>query len=276
MPGMARFCTACLLGTILCSTGCNLVPFSKYRQSQLHARQLHLRERRTQSELANAQQLNGSLTAEKARLQQQAAQLQQNLEVANSRIGNLNTEREQIKSRYVSLLNRSRNEPSPLSAETTRRFEQLQRDFPGFEFDPATGVSKFHSDILFGSGSDQIKTSGQRVLEEFAKIMNGGTAQRLNILVVGHTDDRLIKKQSTRQRHQNNMHLSTNRANSVVLNLRKYGLKESRMGAAGYGMHQPVAGNDTEAGRSQNRRVEIFVLAPDAVVAGWDPGSTLN
>lgn len=276
MPGMARICTVCLISSVLFSTGCNLVPFSKYRQSQLHARQLHLRERRVQSELANTQQLNGSLAAEKARLEQEAASLKQNLDVANSRIGNLNAEREQIKSRYVSLLNRSRSEPSPLSAETTRRFEQLQRDFPGFEFDPATGVSKFHSDILFGSGSDQIKTSGQQVLQEFAQIMNGGTAERLKILVVGHTDDKLIKKQSTRQRHQNNMHLSTNRANSVVSILRKFGLNESRMGAAGYGKHQPVAGNETEKGRSQNRRVEIFVLAPDAVVAGWDPGSTVN
>jgi chemotaxis protein MotB len=45
------------------------------------------------------------------------------------------------------------------------------------------------------------------------------------------------------------------------------------MGAAGYSMYQPVVANKDEKSRQQNRRVEIFVLAPDAVVAGWDKGS---
>ena len=36
-------------------------------------------------------------------------------------------------------------------------------------------------------------------------------------------------------------------------------------------MFQPVADNKDEASRRKNRRVEVFVLAPDAVVAGWDP-----
>jgi chemotaxis protein MotB len=49
------------------------------------------------------------------------------------------------------------------------------------------------------------------------------------------------------------------------------------MGAAGYSKHQPVVPNKTPQLRSKNRRVEIYVLAPDAVVAGgWDPAVSLN
>lgn len=276
MPKMARICAVCLFTFSLLVTGCHMVPFSQYRESQLRARQLHQQGRVMQNELASSQEINAQLTAEKTRLEQQAAALQQNLTVSNQRIDNLSAEREQIKTRYVSLLNQTRNEPSPLSGEATRRFEQLQRDFPGFEFDPTTGVSKFHSDILFSSGSDVVKTGGSRLLTEFANIMNSDSAKRLNILVVGHTDDKLIKKDNVRRNHRDNMHLSTNRANSVVAALKKSGLAEPRMGAAGYGSNQPVASNSDESGRSRNRRVEIFVLAPDAVVAGWDPTSSMN
>jgi chemotaxis protein MotB len=78
-------------------------------------------------------------------------------------------------------------------------------------------------------------------------------------------------KAGTKSHHPTNWHLSTNRADSVVLELSRCGVKESRMGAAGYSMYQPVVANKDDGSRRQNRRVEIYVLAPDAVVAGWDP-----
>ena len=56
-----------------------------------------------------------------------------------------------------------------------------------------------------------------------------------------------------------------------MLELAHDGLKEGRLGAAGYSMFQPVVDNKDEASRRKNRRVEVFVLAPEALVAGWDP-----
>ena len=50
--------------------------------------------------------------------------------------------------------------------------------------------------------------------------------------------------------------------------LSKLGLSEPRLGAAGYSMFQQAAANVNDSGRQQNRRVEIFVLAPDAKIAG--------
>ena len=174
-------------------------------------------------------------------------------------------------SAYIALLDRQRSQPSPLSPEATERFKRLQQKYPQFEFDPHTGVSKFNNDILFASGSSDLRDDGRKLLREFAAIMNDGDARRLNVLIVGHTDDKPISKENTRSHHPTNWNLSTDRADAVVLELAHDGLKEPRLGAAGYSMFQPVADNKDESSRRKNRRVEVFVLAPDAVVAGWDP-----
>ena len=56
----------------------------------------------------------------------------------------------------------------------------------------------------------------------------------------------------------------------MVVSLAHNGINETRMGAAGYSMFQPVSDNKNEASRKKNRRVEIYLLAPDAQVAGWN------
>ena len=268
MPPLVRISVICLCSlTALSQTACNTVPPQMLQQSQLRARQLYDQNNALATERDQASQSAQSLA-------QKNAALQSELEIANQRVDNLHSDRSQLQQRYVSLLQRSRDQESPLSQDATRRFQELDRKFPGFEFDPQTGVSKFHSDILYSSGSAQIKSSAKELLKEFASIMNDGTARELNILVVGHTDDKRIVKQRTRTQHPTNWHLSTNRAKSVVLALKSYKIAENRMGAAGYSMFQPVVPNADEKTRQQNRRVEIFVLAPDAVVAGWDPADT--
>ncbi|MDA0832393.1 MAG: OmpA family protein [Planctomycetota bacterium] len=236
-------------------SGCQMVPQNQYRMSQLRNRQLHQQNQMSNGSLQ-------SILAQKQQLEQQNAAL-------NARVSNLEGERSQLNEKYVSMLNR--NQKSPLSPEATSRFQDLARRYPEFEFDPATGVSKFRDDILFDLGSDQIKSSAENLLREFAQIMNQGEAQQLNILVVGHTDNTPISKASTKAKHPTNWHLSTDRADEVVLKLAQVGISEKRMGAAGYSMFQPVAPNSDGKSKAQNRRVEIFVLAPDAVVAGWDP-----
>lgn len=251
MPVPTRVSLACLFGLLICSsTACNMVPQQTYMQSQYRTMQLYRQ--------------NSTLASERDSLKSR-------LEIANRRFDNLNSERSELQQRYLNVLNSAKNQKSPLSESTTRRLEQLQAKYPQFEFDPQTGVSKFGSDILFNSGSSEIKKDAAPLLHDFAAIMNDGDAKRLNILVVGHTDDKPIVKPGTKSHHPTNWHLSTNRADSVVLQLANCGIKESRMGAAGYSMYQPIVSNKDDNSRRQNRRVEIYVLAPDAVVAGWDP-----
>jgi chemotaxis protein MotB len=254
------FASALALG----QSGCNLVPNNWLRQSQLQLRNLHGQNKSLAGQNAAAAQ---SL----AQLKQENADAAKRLQLANSRLDNLNTERTQLRDRFVSLQDQLKNLQNPLPQSANQKFADLASKYPGFNFDPDTGVSKFSSDILFDSGSATIKSTASPLLTEFAKIMNEGEARRLNILIVGHTDDKLISKASTRAKHPTNWHLSTNRANSVVVNLGRSGLGKERMGAAGYADNQPVVPNTNDKARGQNRRVEIFVLAPEAAIAGWDP-----
>ncbi|MCA9033143.1 MAG: OmpA family protein, partial [Planctomycetaceae bacterium] len=136
-----------------------------------------------------------------------------------------------------------------------------------FEYDPATGVSRFNGDLLFSSGSDEIRSEGAQVLREFAKIMNQPEASQLHILVVGHTDSQPVVQPSTKARHETNWELSAHRATRVVRALAVDGISEPRLGLAGYNQYQPAAPNSSDSSRQLNRRVEIYILAPNAQIA---------
>jgi len=196
--------------------------------------------------------------------------LRQQLAATQQELAALKGERSDLMKRYDSLVNSTKDGNSPLSKDATDQLSDLANRYPGFEFDPKTGVSKFTSDILFASGSSDIRPEAKPMLKEFAGIINSGTSQELNILVVGHTDDQRVAKAATRQKHTDNWGLSTNRANEVVRTLVADGVKSPRCGSAGYGPYQPLVPNTDPASRQKNRRVEIFVLAPNAAVAGWD------
>jgi len=244
-----------LLGT----AGCHMVPYPVLRQSQLRAVQLH-------REKVFAEQRSGEL-------EQQLAQTQSQLHTYQQRLDNMKNGLSDLQQQNLSLINKLKNSRSPLGGGSTKRLLDLSKKYKNFDFDPETGVSKFHSDILFDVGSDQIKSNGRALLKEFAAIMNEGEARNLNVLVVGHTDDQNIVRTSTRNKHPTNWHLSTNRANAVVQALSKQGIDGTRLGAAGYSKYQPVVPNKDDKSRQLNRRVEIYVLTPDAAVAGrWNDG----
>lgn len=275
IPGRRFIVVALLSSLCVLQTACDCVPRRTLRQAQWQSYQL---QQRNQMLVLERDGLNGGLqhlAAENQGLKHQVGKLNSNLQIANERLNNLASERGELQNRYVTLLKQVTDMPNPLSDEVRRRFEELQKKYPNFEFDPLTGVSKFTGDILFDSGSAQLKGSAVPLLKEFSAIMNAGDAKQLNVLIVGHTDDQDIVKAGTAAQHPTNWHLSTNRANAVATMLGRNGIRESRMGVSGYSKYQPIVANSNDKARSKNRRVEIFVLAPDAVVAGWEkPGVT--
>jgi outer membrane protein OmpA-like peptidoglycan-associated protein len=108
------------------------------------------------------------------------------------------------------------------------------------------------SDFSFDVGSAQIKPQMRPVLDQFAQ----GLDPKMRVTVVGHTDD-------TGGPEVNNR-LSLDRAASVRDYLRNRGLDTSRMIINGRGENEPMASNDSQAGRAQNRRVEIYLSEPQA------------
>ncbi len=246
----------CLMGLIAAPlTGCCVPMTSRtcLRQSQFRANQLYGQNRSMAQE---SDQYNRML----AQLQQQNDQLRGNLDLANKRIDNLNNERAQLADRFSRLA----SQKSPLSDEATNRFQDMAKRFPGVEFDPNTGVAKLDSDLLFDSGNDEVRAQADATLREIASILNDGATKQLRVQIVGHTDDRPIVKASTKVKHPTNWHLSTDRANSVLLALKKNGVDERRMRSAGASMFESVADNKDPKARARNRRVEIYILAPDA------------
>lgn len=252
-------------------------PFLARRQ-QLRAARWQAMELSRQNQILLGQSQSNQmmveqLTSEKTGLESQLAAANQSLDVANQRLANLNDERTKLHDKYSSMLASQKN---PLNGALSKRFEELARRFPDFEFDPVTGVSKFNEDLLFGSGSDALRQEAHQLLNEFAAIVNDAEAKQFHVLVVGHTDDMPVVKAATKARHDTNWDLSAHRATSVVKHLSKQGVAEYRMGIGGYSKHQPVVTNVSEPNRQKNRRVEIYVLAPEATIVGYDSGRVMR
>lgn len=255
------------IGFALLASGCISAPNRQLQGSLLRSQQLYAQNQ------ALSQQRD-QYAAELSMERSSAMAMKQQLDVANQRLNNMLSSNGQLEQRMQSML---ASQSSPLSGNAIRSLQELRERFPHFEFDPATGVLKFPTDILFDSGSDRIRPEPLRALQEFAQIMTGSDTRHLKLLVVGHTDDRPIGKPNTKAQHATNWHLSTNRADAVVLALSKAGVADARLGAAGYSMYQPRSPNTSEDARQRNRRVEIFILPPDSPLAGnWDPANMLK
>ncbi len=110
-----------------------------------------------------------------------------------------------------------------------------------------TGRVSLYS-LHFDFDKDTLRPESKPTLDEIAKLMTGKPA--LSLEIVGHTDNKGTADY--------NVDLSQRRAGRVVEALvRDYGISEARLSASGMGFNAPVAPNDTEEGRAQNRRVEL-------------------
>jgi outer membrane protein OmpA-like peptidoglycan-associated protein len=103
--------------------------------------------------------------------------------------------------------------------------------------------------ILFETGSAAIDKKSDAVLKELSATAK--SCPDANIEISGHTD--------TIGQEDRNMRLSQARAQAVANYLIKDGIPAGRLTAVGYGPNRPVASNDVEEGRSQNRRIEFQV-----------------
>lgn len=117
-------------------------------------------------------------------------------------------------------------------------------------------VIQMPNDVLFDSGQVVIKPQGREALDLVASVLRGIPDRHFQ--VAGDTDNVPIQT----ARFASNWELSTARAVEVVKFLVAHGMAPEVLSASGYGEFDPVAANDTEAGRRQNRRIEI-VLQPN-------------
>ena len=105
------------------------------------------------------------------------------------------------------------------------------------------------SNVTFSSGSARIQPQFYGTLDQVAQTFNKYPESYID--VIGHTDSQGAT--------DFNQRLSEQRADSVASYLVQRGVAQQRLAAFGLGETQPVATNDTAAGRAANRRVEIRI-----------------
>ena len=105
-------------------------------------------------------------------------------------------------------------------------------------------------DVHFNTGEATLRESSYEALGHLKKALERNPNMRVEI--AGHTDSRGDKA--------DNQELSEERAKAVVKYLKEQGVDASRLEAKGYGERKPIAPNDTEKGRQQNRRTEVRIL----------------
>jgi chemotaxis protein MotB len=238
--------------------------------AQNHARELYAENQNLlAAQMQNQQQAMG-LDAERQALMQKVMDAESQLANANSRVENLMAERKELNDRYAKNLT---DDGSTLVGGSPAN-TALEAD--GFQFDPATGLNKFRSDVLFDLGSDILRPEAEPILSEFASTVKSGAASGLRILIVGHTDDQRIARRETAAKHPTNWHLSTDRSAAVILALSKMGVPPERMASMGYSEFQPLENSTADAARQRNRRVELYVVPNNDNMAKWDPATSVR
>jgi len=176
-------------------------------------------------------------------------------------VSDLQRENDELNRKYADAMSRT---PSvamlpPQLNDALQNFANQNPDL--VDFDSARGVVKFKSDVTFATGSAEVTPKAQEAITRFAQILNSPAAANYELMVVGHTDNqRVVNRRTIEQGHKDNWYLSAHRAIAVGETLSRESISASRLEMAGCGEERPIASNATEAGRSQNRRVEVLIL----------------
>jgi outer membrane protein OmpA-like peptidoglycan-associated protein len=122
----------------------------------------------------------------------------------------------------------------------------------------------FDSGILFATNSSTLSASSTNCISQIANVLNQN--KDVDVAIFGHTD-------STGSDAINDP-LSLKRAQAVEKSLKSKGVSNIKR-VEGQGSHNPVADNSTAEGKKQNRRVEVYMYASQAMVQAAEAG-TLN
>jgi len=148
-------------------------------------------------------------------------------------------------------LDRAANEKTQAEAEKSELRAQLLAQFNAIlqTRDTARGLIVNMSDVLFDTGKYSLRPLAREKLAKLAGIVSGHPGLRL--AVEGYTD--------SVGGDEYNQQLSEDRGGAVRDYLTQQGMLASSVTSKGFGKTQPVASNDTAAGRQLNRRVEIVI-----------------
>ncbi len=136
-----------------------------------------------------------------------------------------------------------------------KQAEEMRDDIAGAKIERVGEGIKitFDSGLMFDVNKATLRSQSKENLTSLARILN--KYEDTNILLEGHTD--------ATGSEDYNLGLSRQRAQTVSEYLASLSVASNRFSIVGYGEAQPIASNDTDAGRQQNRRVEVAIFAND-------------
>jgi outer membrane protein OmpA-like peptidoglycan-associated protein len=137
-------------------------------------------------------------------------------------------------------------EQAQQSQEQARQLQQQLQDLQAKQTD--RGMMLTLGNVLFDTNGDTLKPGADELVARLAQFLQNHPD--IKVRIEGHTD--------STGGDAYNQSLSERRAEAVALALEARGIPVQRIQAIGRGKSAPVAGNDTAAGRQQNRRVEII------------------
>ena len=130
----------------------------------------------------------------------------------------------------------------------------------------------FDGGILFATGKADLTAQAKKSLSEFAGVLK--TYNDADVAIQGYTDNAGWKNSTAEQSVQKNQQLSESRAKSVQSYLLAQGVNASQIRTVeGLGEANPVADNATAAGKAQNRRVEVYLYASQAMIEAANNGT---
>jgi len=151
------------------------------------------------------------------------------------------------------------------AADAAKQKEELQRQIELLEAKTTDrGLVLTLGNVLFATGKADLKSGATKTLDKLVSFLNQYPDR--NVAIEGHTDN--VGTSASNQA------LSQRRAESVGSYLSQHGIGNQRLTISGMGEDQPVAENDSETGRQQNRRVEIIIDNPPLVATAMVAGET--
>ncbi|MEO6678118.1 MAG: OmpA family protein [Pseudomonas sp.] len=150
---------------------------------------------------------------------------------------------------FIALLALTGCQTAPQKGLTPAQVAVLKQQ--GFELTDEGWAFGLSGKVLFGSDVESLNPQSTEIVQRIGKALLGVGIERVR--VDGHTD--------ASGKETYNQQLSLRRAKSVGKVLADVGMKEENIKLQGLGSKEPVASNDTPAGRTENRRVSIVVMA---------------
>ena len=239
--------------------------------------QLRQEQSRLSAALDQERQRLKTETEEKARLAKEHEQLQQEQSQLSA---NLDEERKRVKAEAEdkARLEQERAAKEDEIRRLTKTQEELSRSLKDEIAKGNITIQQVRDRltinmvdrVLFDSGRADIKPAGVKVLKQVSDVLSKVGDKQIRI--EGHTDNVPISTK-LQDKFKTNWELSTARATIVVRYLiDQGGVQREVLSAVGYADTHPIASNDSEQGRSSNRRIEIVLYPKDlSQIAGGLP-----